>query len=265
MRFYFKALEYPLPEEKQIKNILGQLFCDGNLIGVAPDLHRSCGKIFSQLNEIEQNELKSKSDESKISYKFKKIKLFRREDLKDLKHLKVEMGLMASKASYVWKVLKWFGVILRGFGKWVLLKALDNIYRFGNLSFRVKLGSFAALLLLIIGGNIFKDRSLPFRSQRSGESIGISIPSKVKKGTLYTVQIAAFLYKKQATKMMVNLRKEKVKNLYVEKSKRNSAAGYWYKVRAGKFESQSEASDFANQLVAAKTVRNYFIISLPKK
>ena len=58
---------------------------------------------------------------------------------------------------------------------------------------------------------------------------------------------------------------KKVKNLYVEKSKRNSGAGYWYKVRAGKFKTQSDASDFANQLVAAKKVRNYFIISLPKK
>ena len=265
LRFYFKALEYSVPEENQIKSILGQLFCDGNLVGVAPDLHRSCEEIFAQLNEIEQTKLKSKSDESKIIYKFKKIKLFRREDLKDLKLLKVEMGLMASKASYIWKALKWFGVLLRGFGKWILLRALDTIYRFGNLPFRVKLGSFIALLILIIGGNIFKDLSLPIRSQRLGESIAVSKPSKVKKGTLYTVQIAAFLYKKQATKLMVNLRKKKVKNLYVEKSKRNSGAGYWYKVRAGKFESQSDASDFANQLVAAKTVRNYFIISLPKK
>ena len=51
----------------------------------------------------------------------------------------------------------------------------------------------------------------------------------------------------------------------MEKSKRNSAAGYWYKVRAGKFASEVEASDFANQLVATKIFKNYFIISLPKK
>jgi len=59
--------------------------------------------------------------------------------------------------------------------------------------------------------------------------------------------------------------KKKVKDLYLEKSRRNSAAGYWYKVRAGKFSSESEARDFANRMVAAKTVKNYFIISLPKK
>ena len=172
------------------------------------------------------------------------------------------MGLMASKASFIWEVLKWFGVILRGFGKWMLLRALDAIYRFGRLSFRIKLGSFAVLLILIISSNIFQDLLL---TDRSGESITVSKPSKAKKGNSYTVQIAAFLYKKQATKMVVNLRKKKVKNLYVEKSKRNSGAGYWYKVRAGKFKTQSDASDFANQLVAAKVVRNYFIISLPKK
>ena len=262
LRFYLKALDYSVPEMDQIKSILGKLFCDGNLIGVVPDLHRSCAEIFSQLNENEQIQLKSKSDESKITYKFKKIKLFRREDLIDLKQLKVEMGLMASKASFIWEVLKWFGVVLKSFGKWMLLKALDAIYLFGKLSFRVKLGSFVVLLILIFSSNIFQDLLL---TDRSGNSIAVSKPLKAKKGSSYTVQIAAFLYKKQATKMVVNLRKKKVKNLYVEKSKRNSGAGYWYKVRAGKFKTQSDASDFANQLVATKAVRNYFIISLPKK
>tara|TARA_Y100001960_G_C14762111_1_gene874689 strand:+ start:506 stop:1978 length:1473 start_codon:yes stop_codon:yes gene_type:complete len=266
LRFYFKALEYSIPEEDQIKRILGQLFCDGNLIGVAPDLHRNCEEIFSQLNEIEKANLKSKSDEVRIAYKFKKIKLFRKEDLKDLKRLKSEMGLMVSKVSFVWKGLKWFGVILKGFGKWILLRILDAIYRFGSLSFRVKLGSFTVLSILIVGGIISQDLSLTVKSQRSKDTFSISKALKFNKRNLvYTVQIAAFLYKEQAQEMVVNLMKKKVENLYVEKSKRNSAAGYWYKVRAGKFSSESKASDFANQLVATKKVKNYFIIPLPKK
>ena len=242
------------------------MFCDGNLIGVAPDLHRSCEEIFSQLNKIEQTNLKSKSDESRIAYKLKKIKLFRREDLKDLKRLKVEMGLMASKVSFLWKVLKWFGVILKDFGKWILLRVLDAIYRFGKLSFRVKLGSFLVFAILIVGGIASQDLSLTAKSQRLKESFAVSKPSKFKKrNSVYTVQIAAFLYKEQAQKMVANLIKKNVEDLYVEKSKRNSAAGYWYKVRAGKFVSESEASDFANQLIAAKRIKNYFIIPLPKR
>ena len=143
---------------------------------------------------------------------------------------------------------------------------MDAIYHFGNLSLRIKLGSFAVILILIIGGFIIQELSLTVKPQRSKESSAISKQSKVKKGNLiYTVQIAAFLYKEQAQKMVANLMKKKIDNLYLEKSKRNSAAGYWYKVRAGKFASESEASDFANQLVAAKSVKNYFIIPLPKK
>ena len=266
MRFYFKALEYSVPEEDQLKSILGQLFCDGNLIGVDPDLHRRCEEIFSQFNTIKQAQFKKQSDEARVTYKLKKIKLFRREDLNDLKRLKVEMGLMASKISFLWRGLTWFGVVFRGFGKWILLKTLDAIYRFGNLSFRTKFRSFAVLSILIIGGIFFQDLWLSVESQRSEESIAVSKPSKVLKANLvYTVQIAAFIYKKQAKKMLANLKRKKVENLYVVKSPRNSAAGYWYKVRAGKFASESEASDFANQLVAAKILKNYFIIPLPKK
>jgi hypothetical protein len=33
----------------------------------------------------------------------------------------------------------------------------------------------------------------------------------------------------------------------------------------GQFASKSRANEYANKLVAAKTVRNYFVISLPRK
>ena len=266
IRFYYKALEYSVPEEKQIKSILGQLFCDGNLIGIDPDLHRSCEQIFSHLDKIERAQLKSKSDETKVSYKLKKVKLFRKEDLKDLKRLKIEMGLVASKVSVLWKGLKWFAVVFKNFGRWFLIKVLDIFYRFGRLSLRIKLGSFVVISILVVVVIISQELSRTVKSNRSKELFAVSKSSKVsKKNSLYTVQIAAFLYKKQAKSLMVKLMKKKVKDLYLEKSRRNSAAGYWYKVRAGKFSSESEARDFANRMVAATTVKNYFIISLPKK
>jgi septal ring-binding cell division protein DamX len=54
-----------------------------------------------------------------------------------------------------------------------------------------------------------------------------------------------------------------VKGLYIVKSKQRSG-GHWYKLRVGQFASKNKASEFANQLVAAKIVKNYFVISLPK-
>ena len=74
----------------------------------------------------------------------------------------------------------------------------------------------------------------------------------------------AVISAKQANKLVRIFKGKGVKDLYIVKSKRRSG-GHWYKLRVGQFESKSRASEFANRLVAEKAVKNYFIISLPKK
>lgn len=269
LKFYIKALEFSLPEEDQLKIILAQSFCDGNLMGVSPDLHRKCENIFNQLPESKQVELKTKSDETRIAYKLQKIKLFRKEDLQDLKHLKVEMGLVASKISLLWNGLAWFARVSKNIGKWMLLQVLDGAFMFGKLPFKIKLGSFAIVLLMILIGLGFKEIWFPIKgagniaAQQEVSAERGSSKSK-EDDRVYTVQIAAVISAKQANKLVRRLKGKGIKDLYIVKSKRRSG-GHWYKLRVGQFVSKKRASEFANQLVAAKTVRNYFVISLPKK
>jgi len=267
LRFYVKTLEFSLPQEAQVKTILAQSFCDGNLVGVAPDLHKKCEEIFHQLPETKQAELKSQANETRIAYKLQKIKLFSKEDLQDLKRVKIEMGLVASKISLLWDLLAWFGRVFKKIGKWLLLRVLDGAYLFGNLPLKIKLGSFAALSLFIIIALGFKEVWLPMGGQNNfisqkGE-LATREASNKEENRVYTVQIAAVISAKQANKLVGKLKRKGIKDLYVVKSKRRSG-GYWYKLRVGQFASKKRASEFANQLVAAKTVKNYFIISLPK-
>lgn len=269
LNFYVQALEFSLPEEDQLKTILAQSFCDGNLIGVSPDLHRKCEEIFYQLPEANQTELKSNSDETRVGYKLQKIKLFRKEDLQDLKHLKVEMGLVASKVTLLWGGLEWFARIIKNIAKWVLLRLLDGAFIFGKLPLKIKLGSFAIILVFILIGLGFKEVWFPIKSQggfipQKGASTAPGSSKGKKDDRVYTVQIAAVISAKQANKLVRRLKGKGVKDLYIVKSKRRSG-GHWYKLRVGQFTSKSRASEFANQLVAAKTVKNYFVISLPKK
>ena len=84
-----------------------------------------------------------------------------------------------------------------------------------------------------------------------------------KKDRVYTIQIAAVNSASQANEMVLKLKNKKIENLYVVKSPQRSG-GYWYKLRVGKFSSKKQASELANQLVAVKTIKNYFIISMPK-
>ena len=270
LKFYVQALEFSLPEEVQLKIILAQSFCDGNLMGVSPDLHRKCEEIFYQLPEAKQSELKTKSDETRIAYKLQKVKLFRKEDLQDLKYLKIEMGLVASKVTLLWAGMAWSARVVKNIGKWMLLRALDSAFLFGKLPLKIKLGSFAATLLFILIGLGVKEIWFPINGQRDfvspkGTSI-VTSSSGIKKedNGVYTVQIAAVISVKQANKLARILKGKGVKDLYIVKSKRRPG-GHWYKLRVGKFESKSRASEFANRLVAQKAVKNYFIISLPKK
>ena len=189
--------------------------------------------------------------------------------MQDLKHLKVEMGLVASKVSLLWGGLAWFGRVIKNIGKWMLLRALDGAYWFGKLPLKIRLGSFATILLFIIIGLGLKEIGSPIKGQggfvsEKDSSVVVNSSGSKEDNRVYTVQIAAVISAKQANKLVSRLKRKGVEDLYIVKSKRRSG-GHWYKLRVGQFASKNRASEFANQLVAAKTVKNYFVISLPKK
>ena len=268
LRFYLFALNFSVKEkeEEQIKHYLARSYCEGNLSGVAPHLHQKCGEIFSGMSPDQQEEIKRQSEENQISSKMKKVKLFRREDLQDLKRLKVEMGLVASRMTVLGRVGRWLvGKILSGF-KWILLQVLEGLIRFGHLSLRAKLVSFSVVsvsIILVLG---FSELTSKNKNNRPYLTlIPGSKPSQTKKeDRVYTIQIAAVISAKQADKLIRNFKKRGVEGLYVVKAIRRSE-GHWYKIRAGQFSSKNQASAYANRLVDSNSIKNYFLISLPKK
>ncbi|MZH03528.1 MAG: SPOR domain-containing protein [Nitrospinae bacterium] len=268
LRFYLFALNYSVEEEEIIKNYLAHSYCEGNLAGVAPELHHKCGEVFASLSSQRQDEFKKQSDENRIASKLKRIKLFRREDLQDLKRLKVEMGLVASRMTMLMKGVSWLGQKFMMGIKLVLLQILEGLIKFGGLSLRAKLISFAVLslsIILVLGLNELISKKSDPLLPRPSVNIAKSKPSKAKKeDRIYTVQIAAVISAKQADKMIRKLKKKGVEGLYVVKTVRR-AGGHWYKIRVGQFPSKDQASAYANRLVNSKSFKNYFVISLPKK
>lgn len=265
LRFYLFALKYSVKEEEEIKNYLAHSYCEGNLAGVAPELHQKCGEILAGLNSEQQAEIKGQSEENRIASKLKKIKLFRREDLQDLKRLKVEMGLVAGRMTLLRKGLGWGGrKVLSGF-KWILLQVLEGLIKFGYLSLRAKLVSFAVLSVSIMLVLSFSEVVSKNKDNLSSlTSIPASkLPQAKKEDRVYTIQIAAVISAKQADKMIRRLKKKGVEGLYVVKAIRRSG-GHWYKIRAGQFPAKDQASAYANRLVDSKSIKNYFVISLPK-
>jgi hypothetical protein len=268
LRFYLFALNYSVQEEEQIKIYLARSYCEGNLSGVSPHLHQKCGEIFSGMNAAQQEEIKRLSEENQIVSKIKRVKLFRREDLQDLKRLKVEMGLVASRMSILVGWARWGGQKIFNAIKWIFLQVLEGFIRFGHLPLKAKLVSFLVLSVSIIlvlsfselaSKNMMSQAPTPLTSP-----LGSKTGSAKKEDRVYTVQVAAVISAKQADKLIRNLKKHGVKELYVVKAIRRSG-GHWYKIRAGQFTSKKQASTYGNQLVDSKSIKNYFIISLPKK
>ena len=267
LRFYLFALSYSVKEEEIIKKYLGRSYCEGNLAGVAPQLHQKCGEVFEDLSSERQAEIKNHAEENRIVSKLKRIKLFRREDLQDLKRLKVEMGLVAGRMTILMKGVNWLGHKLLVGIKWVLLQVLEGLIKFGTLSLRAKLISFAVLsvsIMLILGFSEWPSKDKKSLLPLSSDKIPKSRTLKIKKeDRVFTVQFAAVISAKQADKMIRRLKKKGVEGLYVVKTVRR-AGGHWYKIRVGQFTSKDQASAYANRLVDSKSFKNYFVISLPK-
>ena len=267
LRFYLFALNFSVKEEEQIKYYLAHSFCEGNLSGVDPYLHQKCGEIFADMSPDQQGEIKRQSEENQISSKLKKVKLFRREDLQDLKRLKVEMGLVASRMTVLGRWGRWLaGKILNGF-KWILLQVLEGLIRFGDLSLKAKLVSFSVVsvsIILVLGFSELTSTSKNNQLPAHLTSIpGLKSSQAKKEDRVYTIQIAAVISAKQADKLIRNLKKRGVEGLYVVKAIRRPG-GQWYKIRAGQFSSKNQASAYANRLVDSNSIKNYFLISLPK-
>jgi hypothetical protein len=267
LQFYLYALNYSVKEENKIKYYVARSFCAGNLAEVDPKLHRKCGDVFSGLNSSQQEEIKKDSEEKRLASKLKRIKLFRREDLQDLKRLKVEMGLIAGRMTMLIRSASWLTRIILNGCKWVLVEILEGVIKFGYLSLRAKLIFFSTItisIMLVLGFRDLVSKNPVDLSSKLPVSIRElkSLQTKME-DRIYTVQIAAVISSKQADKVTRRLKKNGVEGLYVVKAVQR-AGGHWYKIRVGQFPSKEQASAFANRLVDSKFIKNYFVISYPK-
>ena len=84
----------------------------------------------------------------------------------------------------------------------------------------------------------------------------------LKDPEIYTFQIAAFSSSQQARELINLLKKKGVRDVYQVRTKKKSGET-WYKIRVGRFDSKENAQRFARQLIEQKTIKTYFLISLP--
>ena len=100
LRFYLGALRWESPETSQAREIITRAYCQGLWKGIDPPLHQKCGEVFQGLNFKSRSDITREVAESKFSNKVKKIELFSKDDLLQLKKLKICLGLSRSFLEY---------------------------------------------------------------------------------------------------------------------------------------------------------------------
>jgi hypothetical protein len=189
-------------------------------------------------------------EESAPSGKIHQLKLLNENDLRILRKLKLQMGLSRS----------FFDLLGES-----STKILDFLKVFASRFLMIRTWVFIVVVLLFA--------SLIYRGWQGDQEIVANVKDTAidaqektfsgnKRAEIHTFQVAAFTSSKQA-RGFVNLLKAKgVRDVYQVKTKRKSGE-IWYKIRVGRFDSKKNAQKFASQLIDQKTIKNYFIISLP--
>jgi hypothetical protein len=147
----------------------------------------------------------------------------------------------------------------------IVVKLLDFTRIIANKFLMIRTWFFIVVVLLIA--------SLIYRGSQTQQEIGLGIEGKAidpkqkkisgfGKMEIHTIQVAAFTSSKQALGLINSLKKKGVRDVYQVRTKRKSGET-WYKIRVGRFDSKENAQMFARQLIEQKTIKNYFVISLP--
>jgi hypothetical protein len=231
-------------------------YCRSAWKEIDPDLHRKCGEVFDELNEEYRAHIIKETAGLTVFGKIEKIKLLGKDDLRELDKLKSKMGF--SKSSFE-NLKDLFGVIS---------KILTNFFVFFyRRVFKTQTRGFIFFLALILAGSLSylkwqNSKEIVADTEIKALDSAIKTASGKSASEIHTLQVAASTSSKDAHRLIANLKKNGVRNVYQVKTKRKSGET-WYKIRVGRFDSKENARRFADQLINKKTIKNYFIISFP--
>ena len=256
LRFYIGALSMSLPDAKQVHELIAISYCRSVWKEIDPDLHRKCGEVFDGLNEEYRTHIIRETADLKVLGKVKKIKLLGKDDLRELEKLKSKMGFSISFFENLKELFRVISKILTSF-----------FVFFYRRIFRTQTRGFIFFLVLMLAASLNYFISQDHKEIVAGAAIK-ALDSGIKKASgksiseTHTIQVAASTSSEDAHRLIFNLKKKGVRNVYQVKTKRKSGET-WYKIRVGRFNSKENARRFADQLINKKTIKNYFIISFP--
>ena len=250
VRFYLEAYPFEPSEASQALEIIARAYCEGTWKDVDQTLHQKCEEVFQGFDDKFRSDMLRRTAESSLSGKIHQLRLLNENDLRVLRKLKAQMGLSASFSDLLWKIANTFlGFTRILVGKFLMIRTWVFI-----------------LVVILITSLVYRgwqgEQEIVAKIEDEVIDVKEKIFSSLKRSEIHTFQVAAFTSFKQAREFMDLLKKKGVRDVYQVKTKRKSGET-WYKIRVGRFDSKENARRFASQLIEQKTIKNYFVISLP--
>lgn len=263
IRIYLNVLPMVgVKTRSRLQEIIARNYCGEKFLRADPILHSRCANVYENLPESERLRIMKAVQEKNISSKWSKVKIFSGEDVKALESWKANLGIGRTLVRRVYDGCVWLLNSFRSLGRTLILKLLTAFEMFGARSLSFKLiCSFLALFALFAGLGFIDwgARSFLNVSSNNGNEI---LPSEKSPSVtrIHTIQIAAVTSQKKADRILFLLKKKKIESLYIVRVQRQTG-GYWYKIRAGRFDTEEEAKSFGNRLIDGKMIKNYFVIT----
>lgn len=268
VQFYLNALDRAQPDQRQVlEDLIASSFCEERFRVVDPVLHQRCEAVFQRLAPDRQTQLMAAASDRTVAEKWKRVKLLRGEDVRQVQRMNREAGVERSLGSVLWEKLGGVTRAGRGALRAIVFKLFDGLNWIGNLPLKYKINGLLVLLaagvLAVWMGQGGGPSNQTLQQEETPKSIPVPPPNIAQKGVgkMHTIQVAAVNRKANADEIVDALKRKQVQGVYVLKTKRKSN-GYWYKVRIGKFGSVDEAQKFAQNLVEQNIISNYFLVSL---
>ncbi len=250
MNFYLEAYSFEPSEASQTVEIIARAYCEETWKEIDQTLHRRCKAVFEGFDHKFRNEMLKNTGEANLSEKIHKLKVLNEDDLRLLRKLKTRMGLSVSFLD----LLRETAIKFLGFARILASKLLI-----------IRTWFFTIILVLFLS-LIYRGWLAKQETFLGVEDQSIDVKEKqingLKKLEIHTFQVAAFSSLKQARGFVNGLKKKGVRDVYQVKTKKKSGEN-WYKIRVGRFDSKENAQRFARQLIEQKTIKTYFLISLP--
>jgi hypothetical protein len=230
--------------------MIARAYCEKTWEDVDKVLHLKCEEVFQNCGDKFRSDMLSKTAEFNLSSKIYHLRLLNENDLLLLQKLKVKMGISMSFFDLLKKIVIKFFSFTRILASKLLI---------------IRTWIFIMVAIFVIS---LVYRGWQTQKEMTAEVEGQAIDGNEKKigglkePEIHTFQIAAFSSSQQARELINLLKKKGVRDVYQVRTKKKSGET-WYKIRVGRFDSKENAQRFARQLIEQKTIKTYFLISLP--